>query len=216
MLAEGADGRVTLPGGGTGKPMFFEDGYSVLVSLKEGRFDKAADIRRPGLEARIDLFGGKVLSERDIEDVVAFAELALVRKKYQGVRDFVRFDEELKHFQLVDANDVITELDTPRPLAKYDAQTLAFQVAGPGALYVSLTVDPVNPEAVKAKKADTDYLDVYHLDVKERKLTEVTRIDGQKRPTAWRLAAGRLGVLRKHKGFGRGGEDLEIFRIWGS
>ena len=212
VLVENGEGRVTVPGGAA-KPLFFEDGYAVLVAQKEGAYDKAHDIRKPDAEARVEVFSGKLVTEREIKDVVAFAELQLIRKRHQNERNFVRFSDDLKRFELVDADDVITELQTPRPLGKYDPQTLAFQSAGRGALDVSLTVDPVNPEAVKAQKADKDWLDVYHLDVKERKLTEVARVDGQKRATAWRLAGGRLGVLRKHKGFGRGGEELEIFDV---
>jgi hypothetical protein len=71
----------------------------------------------------------------------------------------------------------------------------------------------VNAEAVAAQKADADDLEVYHLDVKAKALSRVARIDGQKRATAFRLSGGRLGVLRKHKGFGRGGETLEIFEL---
>ena len=205
VFVEGADGRVALPGG-PGKPLFFEHGYTILVAQKEGAFDK---------EARLDVWSGKIVLEREVKDPVALVQLSLMRKKHQGEAAFVRFSDDLRRLELVDDSDAIGELTPPRPLGKYDPQTLAWQVdpADRGALDLSLTIDPVNPEAVKAQKADKDWLDVYHLDVKTKALVEIARVDGEKRPTAWRFAAGRLGVLRKHKGFGRGGADLEIFEV---
>ena len=212
VLPENGEGRVPLPGG-PGKPAWFAGGYVTLVALKEGAYDKAKDIRKPDVEAHLDVFAGKLLIERELSDVVAFATTGLIHRKHDRDRAFVRFTDDLKRLTLIDEADVESDLQTPRPLGKYDAQTLASQDAGGGNLYLSLTVDPVNPEAVKAQKADKDWLDVYLLDVKEKRLTEVARVDGQKRPSGWRLAGGRLGVLRKHKGFGRGGELLEIFQV---
>ena len=116
------------------------------------------------------------------------------------------------------ADDVTTDLTPPHPLFRYDPQTLESHPSQPGGadtLDASLTVDPVNREAVKAQKADKDLLDVYRVDVNAKKLTQLVRFDGQKRPTTWRLASGRLAVLRKHKGFGRGGADLEVYDVQG-
>jgi hypothetical protein len=203
-------GRIALDGGQY-KPLFFEDGYAVLVAQKEGSYDKAHDIRKPDLEARLDVFAGTLVGEREIKDLVAWTQLIKAREKHTNEARFVRFSEDLHRLELVDG-DHVAELETPRPLGKYDPLTLAWQPLADG-LALSLTIDPVNPEAVRAQKADKDWLDVYRLDVKTKALTGIVRLDGEKRPTAWHLAGGRLAVLRKHKGFGRGGADLDVFEF---
>jgi hypothetical protein len=213
VLPEDADGRVTVAGKRM-KPLFFAAGFAELIAQKEGDYDAKHDIRRPDVAARVDVFAGKVLAEHEIPDLIAWTQLAQLRRKHQNESEFVQFSEDLKQLQLVDRDDATVELRTARPLRKYDPTTLAWQPLGDGALAVSLTVDPVNPDAVAAQKADQDWLDVYRLDVRARTLTEIARIDGQKRPQSWRLAGlSRIGVLRKHKGFARGGVELEVFDL---
>ena len=63
------------------------------------------------------------------------------------------------------------------PVRLSNVNSLRF--APDGQLTVSLTVDPVNAEAVKAQKADKDWLDIYHLDIKSNELTQLVRIDGE-------------------------------------
>jgi hypothetical protein len=194
------------------KPLVLEDGYTTLVAQKEGAYDKARDIRNPDVEAQLDVFSGKPLEEREIKDVVAWAQLLPARQKHPNERRFPRFTDDLQQLELVEG-DRIVPLTTPRPLHKYDPQTLAWQDHGADGMTLSLTIDPVNRDAVRAQKADQDWLDVYRVDVKTHALTPIARLDGGKRPTGWRLGGTRLAVLRKHKGFGRGGTDLEVWEL---
>ncbi len=212
VLAEDADGRVTVAGKRM-KPLFWLAGFTELVAQKEGDFDPKHDIRKPDAAAHVDPFGGKVLQEREIGDVIAWTTLSNLRKKHQNESDFVQFSEDLKRFELVDRDDQTADLKTPRPLRKYDPTTLASQPLGDGVLAVSLTIDPVNPDAVAAKKADQDWLELFRLEAKERKLVELARIDGKKRPSGWRLGGTRIAVLRKHKSMGRGGSELEVLDL---
>lgn len=217
VMAENAGGKLPIAGS-LYKPLYFLDGYALLVAQKEGEYDKKNDIRKPDLEGRVDVFSGKLVASREIKDVVAFTVTAQLRAKHPNEAAFVRFSDDLQRLQLIDADDVTTDLTPPHPLFRYDPQTLESHPTQPGGadtLDASLTVDPVNREAVKAQKADKDLLDVYRVDLKAKKLTQLARFDGQKRPTTWRLASGRLAVLRKHKGFGRGGADLEVYDVQG-
>jgi hypothetical protein len=214
VLNESGEGRVAFKGGAF-KLLFFEDAYTELIGQKEGEYDSKHDIRKPDHEARIDVFGEKIIKEREIPDLVEWNKVILMRKKHQNESSFVQFSEDQKHLLLVDSDDVESELKTPHPLDKYEVNTLAYQPVGPAAMVMSLTVDPVNAAAVRAQKADRDWLDIYKLDVKGRALEEIARIDGLKRPSAWRLVGSRLGVLRKHKGFARGGMELEVYDLPG-
>jgi hypothetical protein len=209
-LAENADGRVPVAGG-LYKPLFYLAGFVELVAQKEGDYDKAHDIRKPDQAARIDVFTGRLVEEHEIGDLVAWTVLLKDRQKHQNEPRYLRFGEDLRRLELVDGERV-AELRVPRPLAKYDPQTLAAQEVA-GALVVSLTVDPVNAEAVRAQKADKDWLDFYRLDAASGALAEIVRLDGEKRASTWRIGGGRLALLRKHKGFGRGGADLEVYAL---
>jgi hypothetical protein len=212
VLSENPDGRIPFAAS-LYKPLYFLNGFATLVGQKEGGYDKAHDIRRPDVAARADVFASKLLQEKEIKDVVSFAEFTNVRKKHINETNFVRFSDDRTALELIDDSDTVTALTLPRPLAKYDPETLAYRPDDSGNLTISLTVDPVNAEAVKAQKADKDWLDIYHVDVKSKAVTEVVRIDGEKRPTGWYRSGSRLALLRKHKGFGRGGADLFLYEL---
>jgi hypothetical protein len=212
VLAEDADGRVTFAGGRF-RLLFFEAGYTELIGQKEGEYDKAHDVRKNDQAAKLDVFAGKEVSEHEIKDLIAWAELVQVRRKHQNESDFVRYSDDLKRIELTDRDDLVSKLELPLPLRKYDAPTLAYEPTPDKQLMVGLMIDPVNPDAVAAKKADPNWLDLYRLDVKAHALTKVARIDGQKRPAAWHMVGQRVGVLRKHKGFARGGPMLDIYEL---
>jgi hypothetical protein len=212
VLTEDGEGRISFAGGRF-KLLFFEDGYTELIVQKEGDFDKAHDIRKPDLAARLDVFAAKQLSEHEIKDLIAWAELVSMRRKHQNESDFVRFSEDLKKLELVDRDDLLSQLETPRPLRKYDPPTLAYEPTADKQLVMGLSIDPVNVDAVAAKKADKDWLDLFRVDVKAHTLTLLARIDGEKRPSTWHLVGQRVGVLRKHKGFARGGPRLDIYEL---
>jgi hypothetical protein len=214
VLQENSDGKISVAGAAM-KLLFFEEGYAQMIAQKEGAYDSKHDIRKPDLEAQVDVFSGKVLLEREIKDLIKWAELAKLRRNHQNESDFVQFSEDLKQLMLTDREDVTTQISPTRPLGKYDTTTLRFQEMGGGALVFSLSIDPVNPEAVAAKKADQDWLDLYKVDLTSHAVSEIGRIDGKKRTAKWRLMGSRIAVLRGHKGFARGGAEMEIFDLGG-
>jgi hypothetical protein len=99
----------------------------------------------------------------------------------------------------------------PRELWKYDPATLEWQTLDDKSAAVSLTIDPVNPDAVSRKKADIDEIDLYEIDRQTYAIRSLLRIPGEGRRSSWQLAGNRALLLRKGKGFDRGGVTLELF-----
>jgi len=99
------------------------------------------------------------------------------------------------------------------PFRLYDATTLKDQ-EGPekSTVYVSIAVDPVNPDAIARKKTDMPALDLYGVDLDSRKTRHRVRFL-MARPVLWKAGAGKLIVLKRFKSFPRGGDELDIYDL---
>jgi hypothetical protein len=208
---EDAEGQIKQ-GNGTIKPLWWSDGFTMLAALRAGEYDKARDLRRPDRFTRLDAFSAKVLEEKEVEDLAAFLRVSLIRRDAPNQPVVAHFSEDRRTLLLTDGL-TDRELTLPRELRKYDPATLAFQAVDAGHLALSLTVDPVNPDAVKRQKADPDQIDLYLIDRNTRAATLVLQLLGQGRPSSWLLAGHRLLLLRKSKGFDRGGVALEVYEV---
>jgi hypothetical protein len=209
-LRENGDGQL-LHAKGPLKPLWWSNGFTQLAALRLGEYDKAHDIRRPDRLARLDVFTGKLLDEREITDVLEFARVAGARKSAPNQPVIVHFSDDHRRLLLVD-DLVERELALPG-LGNYDATTLAWQILDERHLAVSLTVDPVNPEAVKHHKADPDQFDLYEVDRQSGAASLRLQLLADGRRSSWRIVGDRLALLRKSKGFGRGGVALEIYSL---
>jgi hypothetical protein len=194
------------------KPLWWADGYTVLAALRAGEFDKARDMRRPDRYTRLDTFNGKVIAETEVQDVLAFTQIALLRRDAPNQHVIARYSDDRKKLLFVDGVSEY-EVVLPRELWKYEFSTLAWQILDDKRVALSLTIDPVNPDAVSRKKADVDDLDLYEVDRQSHAVRPLLRLPGQGRRSAWQLVGNRLLLLRKGKGFDRGGVALEIFDI---
>jgi hypothetical protein len=116
---------------------------------------------------------------------------------------------------VVTKDDKITRLTTTLGFDHYDPKSLQQQVGRDGKLYFSLTIDPVNPAAVAAKKADPVHIDLYVFDPASGQTERLARLPQNDREYTWSVAGGRWAVLRKHKGYGRGGPELELYDLTG-
>jgi hypothetical protein len=194
------------------KPLWWHDGYTTVATLKAGEFDKARDMRRPDRFAQLEPFTGKLHDEHELEDVLAFTRIATTHQSHPGEDAFVHFSEDQRALLLTDGtaeNDVKLE----RALWFYDPASLAWETLDADRVALSLTVDPVNPDALKRKKADPDDLEIYFVDRKSHAAKLALKLAGQGRPSAWHIGGGRIVVLRKHKGFPRGGMALEVYEL---
>lgn len=217
---------VLTPQGGAALQYFLSD-YLTMVVKQGSDYDRKKDVRQPDRLAYLDTLSGKLQGTQPIGDPVALAELVQLRGKHPGESAFVHFDEARQRVELVQAAeapdgkpDTRIELKLPRRPTLYDPGSLRYQFLPGGRLLLSLTVDPVNEEAVARKKADPDELDLCEVDPKTGEARRVLGLLAGKRPPAWTAWSGpkpgdrgRLAVLRKHKGFSRGGTELEIYDL---
>src|SRR5262249_49549440 len=75
---EDAEGQLKLASTAV-KPLWWDDGFTVIATLRAGEFDKARDMRRPDRYARVDAFSGKILDEKEVQDLLGFAEVGKLR-----------------------------------------------------------------------------------------------------------------------------------------
>ena len=72
-------------------------------------------------------------------------------------------------------------------------------------------------EAVAARRTDPDTLDLCSVELTAAGAGPVQRLlmlPGNQRPSSWTVTSGgRLALLRKHKGFSRGGTEVEIYDL---
>lgn len=207
---------------GSALPLYFLDDYLTLVAKHDGFYDKKKDARQPDFLAFLDAPSGKLTRSRPIADPAALLELARLRTGH-GESVVITHDPEAQRYELLAALDrgqadgpaeSRTPLALPRPAGTYEPATLQYQLARPGLLVLSLTVDPVNEQAVAARRTDPDLIDLCAVELSGAAPGPAQRLrtlPGNKRPSSWKVTAGgRLALLRKHKGFARGGTEVEI------
>lgn len=208
---EDAEGQLKQ-GRSSVKPLWWSGGFTALAALRAGEYDKARDMRRPDRYTELDAFSGKVLSEKEIGDVLAFTRVSLLRRDAPNRAVIAHFSEDRKQLLMVDGIDQYA-VALPHELWKYDPKSLAWHALDAHRIALSLTIDPVNPQAVARKKADVDYIDLYAIDRQTHAPTPLLRLEGEGRRSAWQAAGGRLLLLRKNKGFDRGGVALELYDL---
>lgn len=208
---EDAEGQIKQ-GTSSLKPLWWAEGFTVMAGLRAGEFDKARDMRRPDRYARLDALDGKLLAETEVQDILAFTQISLIRRDAPNQPVIVRYSDDHKKLLMIDGI-AEHEIVLPRQLWKYDPATLAWQTLDDKHAAASLTIDPVNPDAVARKKADVDEIELYEIDRQSHAVRPLLHIAGEGRRSSWQLAGHRLLLLRKGKGFDRGGVALEIFDI---
>jgi hypothetical protein len=188
----------------------YAEAYGRIIGQRKGEFDKKNDVRKPENIAVVDTFTGKILSQTEITDPIAWAEVAKLRGERPALEAFLVV-EELKLAILVDREHKKHELALAVPLHRYEPKTLQQRLAG-ALLYFSFSVDPVNPDATSKGKTDRPDVDFYVVDLATHAATLLFRLESD-RLVSWALGGGRLAVLRKYKQFSRGGVDLEVLAL---
>jgi hypothetical protein len=197
------------------KVVYWFDDFLRLVGQKKGEYDKKNDVRRPDRAMVWDVFKAKPLEEHEIGDVMEWVKEQRDRVRHPHTAAFAQYSEDLKTLELITPDGKRRPLELGRLLYKYEPKSL-LQQAGPEAnrLYISVTVDPVNWEAVQHKHAEPDLFDLYAIDTQSGKAQRVlTGLLAGKRALTWTAAGGRVAILHKHKGFDRGGLELEVYDL---
>ena len=113
----------------------------------------------------------------------------------------------------------LTEAALPleRALPLYEPSSLASTVLSDKRLLVVLQVDPNNAEAVARRVPDKDDVDLYELDLTtvtaSLSMPRVKVLPGLGRPARVTAVETRALVLRKDRGFDRGGVALELYPL---
>ncbi|MEO6950315.1 MAG: hypothetical protein ABI321_00775 [Polyangia bacterium] len=201
---------------GSLRPLWWSAGHTVLSAQKIGSFDKAKDMRRPDRFVRLDVPSDKILVEQEIEDLMAFAKVTAAHRQQNDAETFVRLSDDGK--QIIVVNGLAEQVvPLARPIVQYDLASLASVPLGDHELLVKLQVDPANASAVARHGNDPDDIDLYKLDLSAPKVApsapRVMVLPGTGRPAGITASESKLVVLRKDKGFDRGGVAVELYSL---
>lgn len=186
-------------------------GWTRVVGTKMGTWDKKEDQQSPDVEATYDMVTGKFTATTPIPDVVAQRKRFQTLQSFDGKDTIVRMKEDLSDIELwQDGTKTVVTLDQPI-IAYGDPRKSLDYAPGPSGAWLALQVDPVNVEAVKRKKADVEWWDLY--EVNGDKATRRARLfaGGQRLRFGW--AGDHLWVLDRNVGFDRGGKSLAFYTL---
>ena len=197
------------------RPLTFEEGYRVLVGVREGSFDKQRDMQLPDRVVRVDLAKGRVLEELEgpeATDPIRLAMLAMERRPRPNLPRFVSWNADRTVLQLVDGTK-LEPLRWDRPLAIFDGETLQSGTLDGETAWLAIKIDPLNPIAGEQKRRDPDDLEVHTVDTKrgvpERRLV----LDGLGRSATVDVRGHTVAVLRRQKVMSRGGISIEVHAL---
>ncbi len=191
----------------------FYEGYTRILGEKPGAYDKATDVRQPPKKVVVDALTGKTASETEIADPVGWAVTGQLRRDHPGQSLFVDLNQDGSGVDVIDAMGKKVPASLEVPFHLYDPKTLLFEEGpAPNQLTFGIGVDPLNPEAIKRKKAELPMLDLYVADTADGAIKARGRVFTP-RPVTYRARAQTLVVLKRFKSFARGGDEFQIFEL---
>ncbi len=188
-------------------PHYFLDDMTLAVGTRGGVWRKSEDQRSPDTAAAWDLLTSTWVKDEPITDLLGRARVVEVMTDNPH-RLFARMKEDNSTVE-VWHEGVARELTLDQPLEIYTAASLAFAMHG-NTLWISLQVDPVNPPAVKRKKADPEYLDLFEVD--GQRAIRRARVLATKKKLRWGWVGDVLWVMEKNVGFDRGSKLITLYR----
>ena len=199
------------------RPLWWSHGHTQLAAQKIGEYDKARDMRRPDRFVRIDVAADKTVLEEEIADPMKFTKTVLDHKTNPDAELFVRASEDHKEVVVTDGL-VQRPLSLERPIGTYALDSLRSQIVDEKRVLVSLQVEPNNSAALSRHTPDADDLDFYLVERSAGSTSPMTTrraltLPGLGRPATCVSAANKLAVLRKGKGFDRGGGSIELYVV---
>lgn len=188
----------------------FKDGHRIAVGVKSGAWDPETKIRSLDTHAEYSLTGREFVKKLEIEDLKAHREFLAVRQNGPASDRFL----EPVGDQLVLAGDELSPITLAEPFTHYDGKTLSTRDLGDGSILFAIQIDPVHPEAAKAKRAEKKWTDVYLLAVGDAKAKRIARVFVRgEEPLVWQGTSEFLAILDEHVGFERGGPRLRVYKI---
>jgi hypothetical protein len=209
------DGTLTDP---PLKVVTWQDGYSQIVGERPGAYDKKKDVRQPGKAAVYDVLAGAFVSEADIGDVLGWTVATQMRRTRLNRTLLPVLTDEQDGVQIIDAVGRRLPVNLGAKVQNYERKSmLESEDTANRAVYLSLSLDPLNPDALGRQKADKPYLDLYRIQVpadgKAPETARVLRVALDDRPVTWVVGGRYVALLRKHKAFTRGGNEIEVHQL---
>jgi hypothetical protein len=191
----------------------FYEGYTRILAERLGAYDKASDMRQPPKKVVIDALSGKTVAETPIADPVGWAITGQFRHDHPGQSMFVDLNQDGSGVDVIDAMGKKVPAALAVPFRLYDPKSLLYEEGPtPNALTFGIAVDPLNPDAIKRKKAEMPMLDLYVADTAEGVVKARGRVFTP-RPVTYRVRAHTLVVLKRFKSFARGGDEFQAFEL---
>lgn len=191
----------------------FYDGYTRILGERLGAYDKVSDMRQPPKRAVIDALTGKTTAETQITDPIGWAVTGQLRRDHPGQSLFVDLNQDGSGVDVIDAMGKKVPAALSVPFRLYDPKTLHYEEGpAPGHLTFGIAVDPLNPDAVRRKKAAMPMLDLYAADTTDGAVKVRGRVFTP-RPVTYRVRAETLVLLKRFKSFARGGDELQVFEL---
>ncbi len=191
---------------------YWLDSYTKAVGVKGGVWDRKEDQRSPDVAAVYDLPQKLFARRTPIRDVTEHARRTQLRQEHANERSFLYVENDLSGVKWFDHGKT-RDIGLAQPFHHYDPKSMHYQRGAAGEMYFTLTIDPVNPDAVARKKADPKWLDLYRLEPGGTKAKRVGRLLLGKRDVAWVASPGYWAVVPKHIGFSRGGKLLRLYKV---
>ena len=195
--------------------LYWSDAYTMLVGRKRGQYDKFKDQRMNDSEAVYSLLDGTFVKNQPMKDLIAWTKLVKLRSERMNEKVVLHLTEDLKGLEVVTADDRRVPVELAETFFRYDSKSLVTEMGRDGKIYFTMTIDPVNPEALDRKVAEPEIIDLYVVEATGGKAKRLARLPKNERRFAWHSAQSRWAVLRKHKGIDRGGTELEIYDLTG-
>jgi hypothetical protein len=187
----------------------FTGGYLQALVKKPGRYDAKRDARGGTEIAVLDVLSGKTGPGRNLPDITRFLRFVEKRAEKPGLDAFVRADDDARGLELVGPAEKLRPLTLPAKYALYEGPSLQQQASG-GHLFFSLTVDPLNPDQIAARKKGARVLHVFEAAVGSAKATLLGQVPlGETQSYSWAAGGGKVAVLKRSQQ--SGGNEIEIF-----
>lgn len=194
------------------------DGMSRAVGVKGGTWDPKENERMPDTEATYDVVAGKFVEKKPISDLFEQRKrFTLLHEQGENrtplKRDFFKFAWDNQSVALWH-DSVGRTLELDQALNQYDPKSIQGVGMPDGSAWFTLRVDPTNAAAVERKKADPEYLDIFHVGT-DTKAQRKARVYAKGHRFFFGTAGTGFWLLDRSNGLERGSTNLAVYKLAG-
>lgn len=194
---------------------YWADNYLRVVGVEGGSWDAKEDQRSPDREAWYDMRTGTISKRIEISNLIRFTQRLALLAEHDNQPQFLVVAADLSGLRL-EGENVSDAIKLAEPFHHYKPGSLQWHPSVDGGFFFTLTIDPVNPDAVARKRAVPEYMDLYELAPGAKKAVRRARLLLKgKRKYRWQATPDNWIVVPLHIGFDRGGKQLQIYALTG-